>query len=179
MQRKHIFFSEWSYENIIQMTSLLCSKPWASKNKSMLVLCDLQEPKSPDPSSPDFIYLTSSPMTYPHFHSLESFALAVPSAWKALSQVISSRSSWKICPHDETVPGHAGQNSSALSWDCISPLPVFFSSWVLFSTRYILFISGCVYCPISSPKYNLSKVKVFVCFINIVYPRSVAECCNY
>lgn len=89
--------------------------------------------------------------------TLESFALAVPSAWKALSQIISLRSSWKICPHNETVLGHAGQNSSALSWGCIAPLPVFFSSWALFSTQYILFISGV--CIAQFPHQNISFQK--------------------
>lgn len=38
-------------------------------NESMVVFSDLQEPKSPDSSLPDFICLALSPMNYLSFHS--------------------------------------------------------------------------------------------------------------
>lgn len=143
MQRQHIGSQSDPMKTLFRQHYLCAQNPGPQKIKACLFSVTYKSL-----NLLTHLYLTSSVWLHLLWFiltsilaTLESFALAVPPTWMALSQVISLRSSWKIRPHNETVPSHAAQNSSALSWGCIFPLPVF-PSWALFSTQYILFISG-------------------------------------
>lgn len=150
------------------------SKTLDLKNKSMLIFYDLWEPKSPGPSLPDFICLTSSPITYPTFHFEPH---RTPLHWPfhlpgRLFPKLPPSSLYGNFTITVTLCWPKFQ-SPVLRLHILLPCRLFLLSPTYHTVCFICI--WYVYCSTSSLNIN-PEVRIFVCLVNTVYLRSVGVC---